>query len=47
MYTIIDFFLAEIDFSEQYCIEGKKFKEYVQFLNRLYDITWFGTVYAY
>jgi len=22
------------------------FKEYVQFLNRLYDITWFGAVYA-
>jgi hypothetical protein len=23
-----------------------KIKEYVQFLNRLYDITWFGVVYA-
>ena len=26
--------------------EQKTFKDYFQFLNRLYDITWFGAVYA-
>ena len=46
MYTT-NIFFAEIDFSGQYCIEGKKIKEYAQFLKRLYDISWFGTVYAY
>jgi hypothetical protein len=26
---------------------SKLFKEYVKFFNRLYDITWFGAVYAF
>ena len=26
---------------------NKTFKEYLKLLNRLYDITWFGSVYAF
>jgi hypothetical protein len=27
-------------------VKLKTFKEYLKLLNRLYDITWFGSVYA-
>jgi len=30
----------------QYCINNITIKEYLKLLNRLYDITWFGSVYA-
>ena len=29
-----------------YCLRPDLFKEYLKLLNRLYDITWFGSVYA-
>ena len=36
----------DIQEHKQYLQVSKLFKEYLKLLNKLYDITWFGSVYA-
>jgi hypothetical protein len=39
-------FLQKLQVSKE-LLTWNIFQEYVKFLNRLYDITWFGAIYAY
>jgi hypothetical protein len=41
-----NFLQADQPIRLQYSNQIKLFKEYLKLLNRLYDITWFGSVYA-